>query len=115
MTEESNRKWVGTPLDIGSVRGVDVVLAGHRHVPFFWDLSGVRVVHSGTAASERIRGAIGPSYNLIDLGADEVEVTLRDFRTDDRKTVARFPREPAQTAEFHLERERFVLYDELPF
>jgi len=95
--------------------GVDVVLAGHRHVPYFWNLSGVRVIHSGTAASERIRGSVGPSYNLIDLGADEVEVTLRDFRADERKTMARFPREPAQAGEFHLKRERFVLYDELPF
>ena len=33
--------------------GVDLVLAGHRHVPYFWNLSGVRVVHSGTAATER--------------------------------------------------------------
>ncbi len=95
--------------------GVDVVLAGHRHVPYFWNLSGVRVIHSGTAASERIRGSVGPSYNLIDLGPDEVEVTLRDFRADDHKTMARFPREPAQGEEFHLERKWFVLYDELPF
>lgn len=95
--------------------GVDFVLAGHRHVPYFWDLSGVRVVHSGTAASERLRGTTGPSYNIIEVGPEEVEVTLRDFSADDRKIMARFPRKPARAAEFYLDRERFVLYDELPF
>ncbi len=96
--------------------GVDLVLAGHRHVPYVWNLSGVRVVHSGTAASERIRGTVGPSYNTIELGPEEVEVTMRDFSADDRKTMARFPREqPAHNEGFYLDRERYVLYDELPF
>ena len=95
--------------------GVDLVLAGHRHVPYFWNLSGVRVVHSGTAASERIRGTVGPSYNTIELGPEQVEVTMRDFTADDRKKLARFPREPSQAADFYLDRERFVIYDELPF
>ena len=58
---------------------------------------------------------MGPSYNTIELGDEEIEVTLRDFMADDRKTMARFPRDPAQAAEFHLDRERFVMYDELPF
>ena len=95
--------------------GVDLVLSGHRHVPYFWNLSGVRVVHSGTAASDRIRGTVGPSYNTIELGDEEIEVTMRDFMADDRKTMASFPRDPAQAADFLLDRERFVLYDELPF
>ena len=43
---------------------VDLVLSGHRHVPYVWSISGVRIVHSGTASSERIRGTIGPSFNL---------------------------------------------------
>jgi 3',5'-cyclic AMP phosphodiesterase CpdA len=96
--------------------GVDLVLAGHRHVPYVWNLSGVRVVHSGTAASERIRGTVGPSYNVVELGPEEVEVTMRDFSADDSKTMARFPRErPAHDNGFYFGRERYVLYDDLPF
>lgn len=34
---------------------VDMVLCGHRHVPYLWSISGVRVVHSGTVSSERTR------------------------------------------------------------
>ena len=51
-------------LDAGEVMAilrelkVDMVLAGHRHVPYVWSISGVRVVHSGTASSWRVRGII---------------------------------------------------------
>ncbi len=70
---------------------VDLVLAGHRHVPYFWSISGVRVLHSGTAASGRIRGDVGPSYNVVELGPERVEVTLRDFGAN----AVRWPPSPA--------------------
>jgi Icc protein len=35
---------------------VDMVLAGHRHVPYVWSIVGVRVLHSGTVSSLRLRG-----------------------------------------------------------
>jgi 3',5'-cyclic-AMP phosphodiesterase len=34
---------------------VDLVLSGHRHVPYVWSISGVRVVHSGTVSTLRVR------------------------------------------------------------
>src|SRR5215207_1305816 len=46
---------------------VDIVLSGHRHVPYVWSISGVRIVHSGTASSMRLRGTMAPSYNVIEL------------------------------------------------
>ena len=95
--------------------GVDLVLSGHRHVPYFWSISGVRIVHSGTAASERIRGTVGPSFNLIELGQEEVRVTLKDSSGGEDKSLAKFSRDPKPTSEFYLEYERFVRYDELPF
>src|SRR5215203_5329919 len=32
---------------------VDIVLSGHRHVPYVWSISGVRIVHSGTVSTMR--------------------------------------------------------------
>jgi 3',5'-cyclic-AMP phosphodiesterase len=46
---------------------VDMVLAGHRHVPYVWSISGVRVVHSGAASSWRVRGTMPPSYKSSSL------------------------------------------------
>ena len=57
---------------------VDLVLSGHRHVPYVWSISGVRVVHSGTVSTLRVRGTMPPSYNVIEINADEVRIALRE-------------------------------------
>ena len=56
---------------------VDLVLSGHRHVPYVWSISGVRVVHSGTVSTLRVRGTMPPSYNVIEIDEDEVSIALR--------------------------------------
>ncbi len=53
---------------------VDLVLSGHRHVPYVWSISGVRVVHSGTVSTLRVRGTMPPSYNVIEIDAEEVRI-----------------------------------------
>ena len=35
---------------------IDVVLSGHKHVPFFWGLNGMLLCNSGTAATRRCAG-----------------------------------------------------------
>jgi Icc protein len=95
---------------------VDMVLAGHRHVPYVWSITGVRVVHSGTVSSLRLRGTMPPSYNVIELGADQVHVTMRTpGRADAEEPLARFAREPVSTSQFYPALERFVRFERLPF
>src|ERR671921_512059 len=57
---------------------IDMVLSGHRHVPYVWSISGLRIVHSGTVSSMRVRGTMPPSYNVIEFGSEEIKVTLRE-------------------------------------
>jgi Icc protein len=45
--------------------GVDLVLSGHRHVPYVWPVAGMLLVHSGTVSSLRLRGFPHPAYNLV--------------------------------------------------
>ena len=92
---------------------VDLVLSGHRHVPYVWSISGVRVVHSGTVSTLRVRGTMPPSYNLIDLDADEVRITMRHpgKGAEGEEPLARFAREVASTSHFYPELKRFVRYD----
>ncbi len=69
---------------------VDLVLAGHKHVPYAWPIGGMLVVTSGTASTWRTRGYTPPSYNLIRIGAEHVEVTIK---TPGKTAVAeKFPR-----------------------
>ena len=39
---------------------VDLVLAGHKHVPYAWRLEDLFVVNAGTVSSSRLRGKGGP-------------------------------------------------------
>src|SRR5215204_6260334 len=94
---------------------VDMVLSGHRHVPYVWSISGVRIVHSGTASSMRVRGTMPPSYNVIELDSEKVEITLREPGTGEGEPLASFSREPVTTSKFFPDFGRFVEYDRLPF
>lgn len=109
----------GILLDAGDVMAilqdleVDLVLAAHRHVPYLWSISGVRVVHSGTVSSFQVRGLIPPSYNVIDFGPEEVTVTLQ--RPGEGKSgadrLASFARRPAKSSRLYPDLEWFVSYD----
>lgn len=95
---------------------VDMVLCGHRHVPYLWSISGVRVVHSGTASSERTRGVMPPSYNVIELGSEEVSVTLRrPGEEDGGRPLASFSRYPTTTAKLYPDFDEYVRYYDTPF
>jgi 3',5'-cyclic-AMP phosphodiesterase len=96
---------------------IDMVLSGHRHVPYVWSISGVRVVHSGTASSMRVRGTMPPSYNVIDFDEESVRITLKQpgKGEEGEEPLASFSRTPVTTSEFYPDFDRFVLYDRLPF
>ena len=96
---------------------VDMVLSGHRHVPYVWSISGVRIIHSGTASSMRVRGTMPPSYNVIELDEESVRIRLKQpgKGKEGEEPLASFSRKPVTTSEFYPDFERFVIYDRLPF
>jgi 3',5'-cyclic-AMP phosphodiesterase len=55
---------------------VDLVLSGHRHVPYVWPIAGILLVHSGTVATLRTRGFPNPAYNLVRVEAGRISVDL---------------------------------------
>jgi 3',5'-cyclic-AMP phosphodiesterase len=56
--------------------GVDIVLSGHRHVPYVWPIAGMLLVHSGTVSTQRTRGFPHPAYNLVTVGGGRIAVEL---------------------------------------
>jgi 3',5'-cyclic-AMP phosphodiesterase len=54
--------------------GVDLVLSGHKHVPYAWRLENLFVVNAGTVSSMRLRGKTRPCYNVIEVSDRHVDV-----------------------------------------
>ncbi len=74
---ERNVVWdAGDVLALLEDCGVDLVLAGHKHVPHVWQVGGILIVNSGTVSSYRLRGYTRPSYNVVTVDDDAVAVTL---------------------------------------
>jgi Icc protein len=46
---------------------VDLVICGHKHRPWIWNLGNMRIAYAGTACSWRYRGIFKDTYNIIDI------------------------------------------------
>jgi Icc protein len=57
--------------------GVDLVLSGHKHVPYAWKLENLFIVNAGTVSSLRLRGTTRPCYNVIEVTGSHVDVWRR--------------------------------------
>ena len=64
----------GDVLEVLEEGGVNLVLSGHKHVPYAWRLENLFVVNAGTCCSLRLRGTTRPCYNVITLDGDRVTV-----------------------------------------
>src|ERR1051325_2514883 len=57
--------------------GVDVVICGHKHRPWMWNLGRLLIVYAGTACSWRYRGVFDDTYNIIDIKNNKVHVDMK--------------------------------------
>ncbi|MPZ06366.1 MAG: metallophosphoesterase [Nitrososphaeraceae archaeon] len=49
---------------------VDLVLCGHKHRPWLWNLETLDIAYAGTASSTRFRGFTKNTYNIIEIDYD---------------------------------------------
>jgi Icc protein len=57
--------------------GVNLVLSGHKHVPYAWKLENMFIVNAGTVSSMRLRGNTRQCYNVIEIENGHVDVWRR--------------------------------------
>jgi len=83
------------PTDAGDVLklcvelGIEIVLSGHKHLPWVWRLENTWLITGGTATSRRLKGRSYPSFNILTLKEKTIsltEVNVIDGST--RKTLA---------------------------
>src|SRR5919109_2680221 len=56
---------------------VDLVLCGHKHRPWLWNLGSLKIAYAGTACSWRYRGVFEDTYNIIDIKDGKIDVTIK--------------------------------------
>ncbi len=65
--------------------GVQLVLSGHKHVPYAWRLENLFVVNTGTVSSLRLRGNTRPCYNVVEVtGATSTSGAAIPFHGQER-------------------------------
>ena len=72
--------------------GVDIVLSGHKHVPYAWRLEDLFVVNAGTVSTERLRGRTRPCYNVVEVSDRHVDV-WRKYPFHDQERIIQFSTE----------------------
>jgi 3',5'-cyclic-AMP phosphodiesterase len=78
---------------------VDLVLSGHKHVPYTWRLENMLIVNAGTASTLRLRGNTRPCYNVIEVEDGCVEV-YRKYPFKERELAVRFDRNTREYSRF---------------
>lgn len=53
---------------------VDLVLTGHKHVPWFWRFENMIVTTAATISSLKLRGYIKPSYHIFEIEDNKVSL-----------------------------------------
>lgn len=96
---ERNIVWdAGDVLERLQQTKVDLVLAGHKHVPWVWPIAGMLILNSGTISTWRTRGYTKPSYNVIEITPERTVVTIKPPGSTERKEMS-FPRVPRSEGE----------------
>jgi 3',5'-cyclic-AMP phosphodiesterase len=79
----------GDVLELLNDLGVDLVLSGHKHVPYSWRLEDMFIVNAGTASTTRLRGNTRPCYNIIEIEDGQVRV-FRKYPFKERELIVDF-------------------------
>jgi Icc protein len=89
----------GDILELLSALDVDLVLSGHKHVPYSWRIENTFVVNAGTASTTRLRGNTRPCYNVIEIENDRVRV-FRKYPFKERELIVDFDAETREYSRF---------------
>jgi len=105
--ERSTIYDAGDVLELLTDCGVDLVLSGHKHVPYCWRLENMFIVNAGTASTTRLRGNTRPCYNVIEVEEGRVRV-FRKYPFRERELIVDFDPETREYSRFEEKMEREI-------
>jgi 3',5'-cyclic-AMP phosphodiesterase len=83
----------GDVLEVLVDSNVDLVLCGHKHVPYIWRIEDMLLITTGTVSSLRLRGRIEPNYNIMNIYDDKIDI-FRRFPFDKIEKIEGIKRTP---------------------
>ncbi len=66
---------------------LDLVLSGHKHLPWTWKLEDTHFVTAGTACTRRLKGRSFPSFNMINIDGDRICLDQVNVQTMESKRI----------------------------
>jgi len=57
--------------------GADLVLCGHRHRPWVWNMGRMNIFYAGAISTNRLRGFYQNSYNIIEIKNSGIQASLK--------------------------------------
>jgi 3',5'-cyclic AMP phosphodiesterase CpdA len=88
----------GDIIEILAETGVDLVLCGHKHVPYVWEMAGMTLSTSGTAFTKRTRGKIPPSFSIVHVEPERIVISMRNSGQSTSRTAVVPRRRPHENA-----------------
>jgi 3',5'-cyclic-AMP phosphodiesterase len=82
----------GDLLEVLIRSNVNLVLAGHKHVPYAWQIENLFVVTAGTVSTLRLRGHTRPCYNVIQVDEEWVRI-WRKYPFEEQEPIIEFHRD----------------------
>ncbi len=67
----------GDVLQAALAAKVNLVLCGHKHRPWIWNLGPLTIAFAGTVSCDRMRGFFENSYNIITVQKGKVNIDLK--------------------------------------
>jgi 3',5'-cyclic AMP phosphodiesterase CpdA len=56
---------------------VSLVLCGHKHRPWLWNLGNLNIAYAGTSSSWRYRGIFEDTYNIIEINEKFIHIDIK--------------------------------------
>jgi 3',5'-cyclic-AMP phosphodiesterase len=56
---------------------VSLVLCGHKHRPWLWNLGNLKIAYAGTSSSWRYRGIFEDTYNIIEVKEKSINIDIK--------------------------------------
>ena len=67
----------GDALRILTENSVSLVLCGHKHRPWLWNLGNLKIAYAGTSSSWRYRGIFEDTYNIIEVKEKNINIDIK--------------------------------------